>query len=164
MWFLHNLVDQTYNSIFTMNLQDQKFLPFFLTISLFSSFQTLAAGYFEFQILEISNTNNHLLNGYCCGLSLERRKTETTNCPTCQTAFRLCLKEYQSATQQSDISGMVGCAFGNASTTALGGSSFVMSEPEVGALILPFTFRWTVSVCFYFFFQCISASNLEIIR
>lgn len=37
----------------------------------------MAAGNFELQILEISNTNNHLLTGYCCGVELEARKTQT---------------------------------------------------------------------------------------
>jgi jagged-1 len=116
----------------------------------FSPFQILAAGYFELQILEISNTNSHLLTGYCCGLPMERRSTQTTGCPPCETSFRLCLKEYQQGTAQpGELSGLVGCAFGNASTLVLGSSSFVLSEPEVGALVLPFTFRWTVSTDFY---------------
>lgn len=38
-----------------------------------------------------------------------------------------------------------GCSFGNASTQVLGGSSFVLTEPELGSVVLPFTFRWTVS-------------------
>lgn len=42
---------------------------------------------------------------------------------------------------------MYGCAFGNASTPTLGGSSFVLSDSEVGRVTLPFTFRWTVSHC-----------------
>ncbi|XP_053672065.1 protein serrate [Anopheles nili] len=131
----------------------------FLTlISMVSS-----SGFFELQILEISNTNSHLLSGYCCGLPPEKRQTQTTGCPACATSFSLCLKEYQgtpsSAQQQQQQlkqpatavavepqpSGLYGCAFGNASTPVLGGSSFVLTDPEVGGITLPFTFRWTKS-------------------
>lgn len=35
-------------------------------------------GNFELEILEISNTNSHLLSGYCCGVPLEIRSTKTT--------------------------------------------------------------------------------------
>nr|XP_040221199.2 protein serrate [Anopheles coluzzii] len=120
-----------------------------------------SSGFFELQILEISNTNSHLLSGYCCGLPPEKRQTQTTGCPACATAFSLCLKEYQGTTssvqqQQQQLkqpavavepqpSGLYGCAFGNASTPVLGGSSFVLTDPEVGGITLPFTFRWTKS-------------------
>ncbi|XP_049304879.1 protein serrate [Bactrocera dorsalis] len=100
-----------------------------------------AAGNFELEILEISNTNSHLLTGYCCGVPLEIRSTKTTGCPPCSTAFRLCLKEYQS----SPPSITTGCSFGNKTTGILGGSSFVLSEPGMSAIVLPFTFRWTKS-------------------
>ncbi|XP_073818440.1 protein serrate-like [Musca autumnalis] len=103
-----------------------------------------AIGNFELEILEISNTNNHLLSGYCCGVPLELRKTRTTGCPPCSTAFRLCLKEY-SAAEQGIPSISTGCSFGNTTTGILGGSSFVLSDPGRGAMILPFTFRWTKS-------------------
>ncbi|XP_037944015.1 protein serrate-like [Teleopsis dalmanni] len=105
-----------------------------------------AAGNFELEILEISNTNSHLLNGYCCGVPLELRTTRTTGCPPCSTAFRLCLKEYQSSmpTEQG-VSLSTGCSFGNSTSAILGGSSFVLSDPGIGAIILPFTFRWTKS-------------------
>lgn len=67
-----------------------------------------------------------------------------TGCPPCSTLFRLCLKEYQSS--MPSLPGVLsGCSFGNASTLVLGGSSFVLTEPEVGSVVLPFTFRWTVS-------------------
>uniref|UniRef100_A0A6P4ERX3 Delta-like protein n=1 Tax=Drosophila rhopaloa TaxID=1041015 RepID=A0A6P4ERX3_DRORH len=102
-----------------------------------------AAGNFELEILEISNTNSHLLNGYCCGMPAELRATKTIGCSPCTTAFRLCLKEYQTTEQGASIS--TGCSFGNATTKILGGSSFVLSDPGVGAIVLPFTFRWTKS-------------------
>ncbi|KAM8706500.1 hypothetical protein ACLKA7_010723 [Drosophila subpalustris] len=101
-----------------------------------------AAGNFELEILEISNTNSHLLSGYCCGVPTELRATKTTGCSPCTTAFRLCLKEYQTTEQGASIS--TGCSFGNATTKILGGSSFVLSDPGVGAIVLPFTFRWTL--------------------
>jgi len=66
-----------------------------------------------------------------------------SGCSPCTTAFRLCLKEYQTTEQGASIS--TGCSFGNATTKILGGSSFVLSDPGVGAIVLPFTFRWTVS-------------------
>ncbi|XP_073818444.1 protein serrate isoform X2 [Musca autumnalis] len=103
-----------------------------------------AIGNFELEILEISNTNNHLLSGYCCGVPLEMRSTKTTGCPPCSTAFRLCLKEY-SAAEQGTPRISTGCSFGNTTTGILGGSSFVLSDPVRGAMILPFTFRWTKS-------------------
>ncbi|TMW48910.1 hypothetical protein DOY81_006005 [Sarcophaga bullata] len=101
-----------------------------------------AIGNFELEILEISNTNSHLLSGYCCGVPLEIRSTKTTGCPPCSTAFRLCLKEY-SAAEQGTPSISTGCSFGNTTTAILGGSSFVLSDPVRGAMVLPFTFRWT---------------------
>ncbi|XP_055903990.1 protein serrate [Eupeodes corollae] len=100
------------------------------------------AGNFELELLEISNTNSHLMSGYCCGVPLEIRSTRTTDCPPCSTAFRLCLKEYQSSAPESFTAG---CSFGNSSTGILGGSSFVLSDPGIGAIVLPFTFRWTKS-------------------
>lgn len=104
-------------------------------------------------MLEISNTNSHLLTGYCCGVSTEARNTRTTDCAPCQTAFRLCLKEYQNTTP-SRPGLLSGCSFGNASSTVLGGSSFVLTDPDVGSIVLPFSFRWTVSL--------ICSSNLSI--
>ncbi|XP_053686299.1 protein serrate [Sabethes cyaneus] len=136
-----------------------------------------SSGFFEMQILEIANTNSHLLSGYCCGLPADKQQTQTTGCPACATAFSLCLKEYQGTTssaqqqlllkggvQQAEVIGhmqqqrgealllepqqpsaMYGCAFGNASTPVLGGSSFVLSDSEIGRVTLPFTFRWTKS-------------------
>lgn len=102
-------------------------------------------GNFELQILEISNTNSHLLSGYCCGVSSELRSTRTTECPPCATAFRLCLKEYQQTTSVSTPGVLSGCSFGNVSSAVTGGSSFVLTDPEAGSLVLPFSFRWTVS-------------------
>jgi hypothetical protein len=86
-------------------------------------------------------------------------------CPPCETSFRLCLKEYQGVTQPGELSGLIGCAFGNASTPVLGSSSFVLSEPEVGAIVLPFTFRWTVSItlnCFFYFIFIDFIANIAI--
>lgn len=65
-------------------------------------------------------------------------------CPPCSSLVRLCLKEYQSS--MPSVPGVLsGCSFGNASTQVLGGSSFVLTEPELGSVVLPFSFRWTVS-------------------
>lgn len=105
------------------------------------------SGNFELQILEISNTNSHLLSGYCCGVPLSIRSTKTTGCPQCATAFRLCLKEYQQSTVQTQPGVLNGCSFGNVTSGVIGGSSFVLSDlvAKAGSLVLPFTFRWTVS-------------------
>uniref|UniRef100_A0A1I8QAK7 Delta-like protein n=1 Tax=Stomoxys calcitrans TaxID=35570 RepID=A0A1I8QAK7_STOCA len=124
------------------------FMPVY-TLIIFIILSTLvnkisAIGNFELEILEISNTNNHLLSGYCCGVPLEVRSTKTTGCPPCSTAFRLCLKEY-SAADQGIPSISTGCSFGQNTTGILGGSSFVLSDPARGAIVLPFTFRWTKS-------------------
>lgn len=85
------------------------------------------------------------MSGYCCGVPMSIRGTKTTGCPPCATAFRLCLKEYQQSTVTTQPGILNGCSFGNVSSSILGGSSFVLSNPEAGALVLPFTFRWTVS-------------------
>lgn len=71
-------------------------------------------------------------------------------CPECNTAFRLCLKEYQSSTS-SKSTDWQGCAYGNATTPILGPnqSSFRLSDSKYGNMTLPFTFRWTVS-CYIF--------------
>ncbi len=123
----------------------------------FIIFQVCASGNFELQILEISNTNSHLLSGYCCGVPLSMRSTKTTGCPPCSTAFRLCLKEYQSTTPNPP--GILsGCSFGNSSSKVIGGSSFVLTDPEVGSMVLPFTFRWTVSL-FLFFYNAFTLSK-----
>lgn len=113
-----------------------------------SIFQVSASGNFELQILEMSNTNSHLLSGYCCGVPLSIRNTKTTGCPQCATAFRLCLREYQQNTQQSAPGVLNGCSFGNVTSGIIGDSSFVLSDlslTKAGSLVLPFTFRWTVS-------------------
>lgn len=96
------------------------------------------AGSFELQILEISNANNSLIDGYCCGTN-EKEKSKTANCPECSTAFRLCLKEFPSGTES------VGCPFGESSTTILGGSSFELRNQKFATISVPFTFRWTQS-------------------
>lgn len=114
---------------------------------LYSIPQVLATGTFELQILEISNTNNHLLSGYCCGVPLSIRSTRTTQCPQCTTAFRLCLKEYQQTAAQAQPGQLNGCSFGNVTSNVIGASSFVLSDlvGKTGSMVLPFSFRWTVS-------------------
>uniref|UniRef100_A0A336LUY3 Delta-like protein n=1 Tax=Culicoides sonorensis TaxID=179676 RepID=A0A336LUY3_CULSO len=72
----------------------------------------------------------------------------------CNTAFRLCLKEYQSGSSplSSSLASKLssnwqGCAYGNATTPILGGSSFRLADPNYsgGNITLPFSFRWTKS-------------------
>ncbi|XP_055700061.1 protein serrate [Phlebotomus papatasi] len=117
---------------------------FVITLLIAFVIQVSSSGYFELQILEISNRNNQLLTGYCCGIPMEIRASRLNGCPPCATAFRLCLKEYQSS-QLTTKGSLSGCSFGNASTAVLGGSSFVLSDPEISSIVLPFSFRWTKS-------------------
>lgn len=123
--------------------------------------QVSTSGNFELQILEISNTNSHLLSGYCCGVPLSIRSTKTTGCPQCATAFRLCLKEYQQSAVQTQPGVLNGCSFGNVTSGVIGGSSFVLSDlvAKAGSLVLPFTFRWTVSTISISHFSCQSNDN-----
>lgn len=125
---------------------------FIIITTIFSVyFQVTSSGNFELQILEISNTNSHLLSGYCCGVPSDVRSTRTTGCPPCATSFRLCLKEYQQTASGSLPGVLSGCSFGNASSDVIGASSFVLTDPEAGSLVLPFSFRWTVSRLFSFY-------------
>lgn len=127
----------------------------------FTQMQVSTSGNFELQILEISNTNSHLLSGYCCGVPLSIRSTKTTGCPQCATAFRLCLKEYQQSAVQTQPGVLNGCSFGNVTSGVIGGSSFVLSDlvAKAGSLVLPFTFRWTVSTISISHFSCQSNDN-----
>lgn len=101
---------------------------------------THASGIFELQVLEMANPRGELSNGECCGGSA--RSPVTNRCTVaCQTFFRLCLKEYQ-----SNVSSTGSCSFGNTSSQVLGRDSFTLADPDKGKLVLPFTFRWTVSI------------------
>lgn len=69
------------NIYFFYNTKGHKFKPnlkSLITVFFISFIQISAAGNFELEILEISNTNSHLLTGYCCGVPLEIRSTKTT--------------------------------------------------------------------------------------
>lgn len=100
------------------------------------------SGFFELQILEIANYRGEVVSGACCGGV--PRADASLPCPLvqCQTFFRVCLKEYQ-----SNVTSTGSCSFGNASSPVLGGNSFTLADPDRahGKLVLPFTFRWTVS-------------------
>lgn len=110
-------------------------------------------GFFELQVLEIANYRSELQSGVCCGelagaAASAAGGTGTvvpgpapTKCPgQCATFFRVCLKEYQ-----NNITSAGPCSFGNTSSQVLGPSSFTLADPDRGKLVLPFTFRWTVS-------------------
>ncbi|CAH1984233.1 unnamed protein product [Acanthoscelides obtectus] len=109
-----------------------------------SCFQcTSGSGIFELQVLEMSNPLSELSSGECCGGGNAARNPLANRCTVpCQTYFRLCLKEYQ-----SNVASTGSCSFGNASSQVLGRDSFIVSDPDrgVGKIVLPFTFRWTVS-------------------
>lgn len=108
-------------------------------IYLFSFQCAHGSGFFELQVLEMANPRGELSNGECCGGAT--RAALAPRCPSpCNTFFRLCLKEYQ-----SNVTSTGSCSFGNASSSVLGRDSFTLADPERGKLVLPFTFRWTVS-------------------
>lgn len=87
----------------------------------------------------MANPRGELANGDCCGEGT--RSQVTSRCSAaCNTFFRLCLKEYQ-----SNVTSTGSCSFGNTSSVVLGRDSFTLADPERGKLLLPFTFRWTVS-------------------
>lgn len=103
---------------------------------------TTASGYFEVQILSLTNNRGTLVDGRCCGGGGGGGKEEFPPCTTpCSTAFWLCLKEYQ-----SNVTAIGSCSFGNVSSHALGQNTFTLSDPVT--LHLHFTFRWTVS-CYF---------------
>ncbi|XP_058792294.1 protein jagged-1b isoform X1 [Phymastichus coffea] len=124
---------------------------------------TTGSGYFEVQILSLTNNRGTLVDGRCCGggssspsnnggggTTRSISSSPTTNleqasqpkyhvgpCTTpCTTAFWLCLKEYQ-----SNVTAIGSCSFGNVSSHALGQNTFTLTEPVT--LQLHFTFRWT---------------------
>lgn len=100
------------------------------------------SGFFELQVLEMVNPRGELANGECCGGGT--CSPVTSRCTaSCNTFFRLCLKEYQ-----SNVTSTGSCSFGNTSSVVLGRDSFTLADPERGKLVLPFTFRWTVSTFF----------------
>lgn len=108
---------------------------------------TNASGFFEVQILSLTNNRGTLVDGRCCGGGGDGGgKGGLPPCTTpCSTAFWLCLKEYQ-----SNVTAIGSCSFGNVSSHALGQNTFTLSEPVT--LQLHFTFRWTVSTIFHFLF------------
>lgn len=110
------------------------------SIFLLSEQATNASGFFEVQILSLTNNRGTLVDGRCCGGGGDGGgKGELPPCTTpCSTAFWLCLKEYQ-----SNVTAIGSCSFGNVSSHALGQNTFTLSEPVT--LQLHFTFRWTVS-------------------
>lgn len=104
----------------------------------FSSQATTASGYFEVQILSLTNNRGTLVDGRCCGGGRDTGEFPPCSQP-CTTSFWLCLKEYQ-----SNVTAIGSCSFGNVSSQALGHNTFTLTEPVT--LQLHFTFRWTVSL------------------
>ena len=105
-----------------------------------------ASGFFELEVVELQNPAGRLANGDCCrsnGAVAEEEQQCTAG--ECATYFRLCLKEYQSNVTVSSP-----CTYGNDSSPVLAGNSFTFVEPHKSnaRLVLPFTFRWTVSFSF----------------
>lgn len=101
-------------------------------------------GFFELQVLEIANYRGELQSGACCGTGGPNTPKPLAGgkCPgQCSTFFRVCLKEYQ-----NNITSAGPCSFGNTSSQVLGGNTFTLADPDRGKLVLPFTFRWTVSL------------------
>ena len=105
----------------------------------------VSSGYFELQMVSMTNTRGELSNGQCCGVyvgPVERHACRGE----CDTFFHVCLKQYQSLVTYGGH-----CTFGNASTHVLGGNSFMYStNSSLATIKLPFQFSWTVSVlCSY---------------
>ncbi|GIY01249.1 protein serrate [Caerostris darwini] len=127
----------------------------FLTFALELHIQiSKASGTFELQILSIQNYRGELADGSCCG----GYRSIDGSCPLqCNTAFQLCLKEYQ-----SDVKTTGTCTFGNQSTDVVAGNSFsVQSEPTKEVVLrLPFSFRWTRS--FTFILDALDVVNKDI--
>lgn len=108
---------------------------------------TTGSGYFEVQILSLTNNRGTLVDGRCCGGGRDSggRGGFPPCSQTCTTAFWLCLKEYQ-----SNVTAIGSCSFGNVSSQVLGQNTFTLIEPVT--LQLHFTFRWTVSVYYNYFY------------
>ncbi|KAF7990587.1 hypothetical protein HCN44_000392 [Aphidius gifuensis] len=96
------------------------------------------SGFFEVQILSITNNRGTLIDGRCCGggTDLGSHVNSPPCLQSCTTAFWLCLKEYQ-----SNVTAIGSCSFGNVSSHALGQNTFTLTQPV--KLQLHFTFRWT---------------------
>ncbi|XP_044728206.1 protein jagged-1b isoform X2 [Chrysoperla carnea] len=108
-------------------------------------------GYFELQILAITNYRGELASGECCG-GLPRPTGGGACTQPCHTLFRVCLKEYQSNVSPTGL-----CSFGNISSPVLGTNTFTLADPERSKLKLPFTFRWTRS--FTLILQAVDHNN-----
>lgn len=106
------------------------------------SLQINGAGSFELEILEIKNDKSYLKDGTCCG---SNEKSKTVDCPKCTTAFRLCLKEFSGGI------GSLGCPFGENTTESFVLSSYTFAGQKIATITVPFSFRWTVSICEFFF-------------
>lgn len=101
-------------------------------------------GYFEVQIEKIQNTAGELSTGMCCdGLKNSEGKC---NLDECDTFVRVCLKEYQSSSNEHDSES---CAFGSNVSGHLGGNSFTIANTDdpdnIGRIKIPIKFTWMVS-------------------
>ncbi|XP_011496310.1 PREDICTED: protein jagged-1b [Ceratosolen solmsi marchali] len=97
---------------------------------------TTGTGFFEVQILSLTNNRGTLVDGRCCGGGRSSSQQYHPCTSPCTTTFWLCLKEYQ-----SNVTAIGSCSFGNVSSQALGQNTFTLTEPVT--LQLHFTFRWT---------------------
>ena len=98
------------------------------------------SGYFEIQILSMTNSHGEVSDGSCCGT-----RADTSNYRACvgecNTYFRVCLKQYQAQVTFTDK-----CKFGNITLPLLGGNSFKYLENiTTSTRRFPFHFSWTVS-------------------
>lgn len=115
----------------------------------------LGSGYFELQVLSMVNHRGELKNGDCCGGGQRERHTNMCHLQ-CLTYFSVCLKEYQ-----SNVTSTGACSFGSVDSPPLGGNSFTFSDParSQANLVLPFTFRWTVSHTIFLYFFSVKNSQ-----
>jgi len=119
-----------------------------------------ASGFFELEIVDLKNPRGRLATGQCCSSPASSREPCGRECST---YFRLCLKEYQ-----SNVTVTSPCTYGNSSSPVLGGNSFTFVEPHRARarLVVPFSFRWTVSrsAIFRFNWQSPASADLNDIR
>ncbi|CAK8692602.1 protein jagged-1b-like [Clavelina lepadiformis] len=100
-----------------------------------------AIGYFEVQIVRVQNTAGELLKGNCCDGT---RDEFGCSLDTCDTFFRVCLKEYQTSGKEANSES---CTFGSGVSPVLGSNSFTIDGMEnsdnPGRIKLPLHFTWT---------------------
>ncbi|XP_043930303.1 protein jagged-2 [Protopterus annectens] len=103
-----------------------------------------SSGYFELQLISMSNLNGEVSKGDCCDGSKSQHHPDCS-LDECDTYFKVCLKEYQA---RISLPGL--CSYGSGSTPVLGGNIFSLVTSngpqqkynDVGRIVIPFQFAW----------------------